>query len=72
MSKSTHTVFCTDCGQIMEEESKNKAVWWVCSAYPRCPVTAFEYRGKPLFTHEDPFVAPPKEMPLYLDLTCCY
>ncbi|HDO7802062.1 TPA: hypothetical protein P5K56_002495 [Legionella pneumophila] len=53
----------------MLKNQRNQAVWWVCSEYPRCPVTAFEFHGKPKFCHEHPNVKPPIEMPLYLDLS---
>lgn len=66
MNKSPNHVLCTDCQKPMIKKTKNQAVWWVCCDYPHCSVTAFEYRGRPKFCHEEPNVKPPIEMPLYL------
>lgn len=60
---------CPQCEGTMQKAQRNQAVWWVCSQYPRCPTTAFEFYGKPKFCHEPPNVKPPIEMPLYLDLS---
>ncbi|MBA2651645.1 MAG: hypothetical protein H0U73_05190 [Tatlockia sp.] len=67
MNDARNQLLCTDCNSVMLREQENQAVWWVCSKYPRCGVTAFEHRGKPRFSHDEPFMRPPREMPLYLE-----
>jgi ssDNA-binding Zn-finger/Zn-ribbon topoisomerase 1 len=72
MTEVIECILCKNCHSSMIRHQRNQAVWWVCSKYPCCPVTAFEYSGKPKFCHEPPNIKPPQEMPLYLDLSDCY
>ena len=66
MINITDLVLCADCQKPMNKEQGKEATWWVCSDYPKCGVTAFEYCGKVKFSHDEPFIKEPSEMPLYL------
>ena len=40
---------CPDCKKLMVRHKRQKEFWWNCSGYPRCFVTAQDYKGRPEF-----------------------
>jgi endo-beta-N-acetylglucosaminidase D len=51
MKKVKHR--CPDCKKVMKRHKRVKEFWWNCSGYPRCIVTARDYKGKPEFIKKE-------------------